>query len=358
MLSLVEAPAIRTRRKARNSEIDEARIIAQAIAHSRGMRRVLPVLNMLAPGSKPLGYTFDGYWCAYSSQDDVTAEMNAGKKRRMRWAKNWTGNPVAGNYYDMFTSAGVPVAATLAGAASTAVQFSDASPGSLYHGGNQSPDTKALVKAFPMATAGASPPTFFLYDRVLDYESCPIATSSTVMTNTLTAQRYNAGDPGLLCFATAQTATSATATALTTLTYVDQAGNTGHTMPTSPSVNLIVSAAAPSSINAARFVLPSTSGGSSPWSEALPLASGDQGMRSITNYTFSVANTGTLTFVLHQPLAECPCPMPIGTTGVLDFMQGLEDYPTIIDGACLAVYAFAPVATAANLFCTFTPGWS
>lgn len=376
------APFVRTRRKSRNSECDEARVIAQAIRHATFDEDLLPILNPNDPRSseKPLGYVLgrrfpdrrvayfdrehgrrvqEKLQCAFTSFDAILAASGLGKiLDGIDWSKTWSGNPVAGNYYDFFVGTGQPNPAVLAGAAFTAVQYTDATAGALLHGGNVSTDTKALTVAMPMCTAGASAPTFYLYDRVLDYQACTFnAAASQAMTNTLPALRYVTGAPGMRCFCAGQTANGATAAQLTVLTYVDQAGNAGHLMPTAPSANFIASVAAISGVNAGRISCPAPSANTIPYSKFLLLAAGDQGMRSITNYTTSAANTGQSYFTLCRQLAVIPCPMPIGDTGLIDFVQGLPNLPTILDGACLAMLAFAPVATAANLSCTLTTAW-
>lgn len=377
-MQLQSAPAIRTRRKARNSECDEARIIAQAIRHATFDEDLLPILNPYDPHScaKPLGWVIgrrfpdrrvafldraqgEKLYCAFTSFDAILAATGLGKALdAIDWSKAWSGNPVVGNYYDFWPGTGQPNSGLLTGSAFTALPHTDADAGAILHGGNVSTDTKNLLAAYPMATAGASAPTFYLYDRVLTYEACTFnAATLQAMTNTLPALRYVSGAPGMRAFIAAQTVNGATAAQLSGLTYVDQAGNTAHAMPTTPSANFIASAAAPATLNAARLNCPAVSAGTVPYSKFLLLASGDQGMRSITNYTTTAANTGTNYFCLCRQLAVIPCPFPIGSTGIIDFVQGIPNLPIILDGACLSMLALAPVATAANLACGLGVAW-
>jgi len=232
--------SIRARSKTRHSEMDDARAMVRAINAARGVPDVLPVFH----GGKLIGWTKGAHrspyvsWrparhgdseilrCMITTYDGFISACNSGKADMSNWTKTHTTAPVANNYYDLWPVGGKPTAGTFTGAAFTAVQKDDTSVGSLWHRGNVSTDVKVSRYAFAKASAGATPPTITIYDRVLTYEACTFnANANQAMTNGVTAQRYiSAGQGGLQIMVTAQTVLGATPANLTTCTYVDQDG--------------------------------------------------------------------------------------------------------------------------------------
>lgn len=338
--------------------MDEDRALQRALAANAGMTDILPVYF----GGKLLAFTkgFRGsplvHWrparhprelleAAITTYDHFIAAASEGKSDTAPWYKLLTTAPIVNNYHDLWPVGGQPTAGLYGGAARTAVQFTDTSTGALYHRGNVSTDIKVLRTMTAKVVAGATPPTIYLYDRVITYEACAIATGVNAMTNTLAAQRYIAtGQGGLQIMVTGQTVTGATASNLTVLTYVDNEGIAGALVPQTPVPATIVSVAAPTTTLGARVLCPTTTAGTVPWDKFLPLAAGDSGVRSITNYTFSAANTGTICFVLLKPLATIPLDAP-GKTQLIDLVQQTPGMERIYDGACLSFFALFPLAT-------------
>lgn len=282
-------------------------------------------------------------WTDYNG---IISDVTAGKFGRTYFMKGHTNAfTVANNWYDLWPVAGNPTSGTINGTAFTARQFDDTTTGALTHRGNVSTDWKFLLSSWVIATANT--PMLMLYDRVLAYDLCTFnASANQTMTNTLTAQRYNSGAPGLLISVVVNTVNGSTATNLTQLRYTNQAGTTLQAMPTSPTVTFIPSAAAPSSTLGARVNCPITSGQTIPWTFALPLASGDTGARLINDYTTSAANTGTSTYMLMHPMGDLMVPVAAVPTE-LDRVFQITDMERIYDGACLAMMAYAPATTAA-----------
>lgn len=281
--------------------------------------------------------------CAISTFDGFLGATAASKYKFLYWSKAATTNAVANNWYDLWRVDGSQPAGAYGGAAFTAVQFSETTSGSILHGGNVSTDTKYLVWA--LSWVNSNTPTMLLTDRVLTYEACAFnAAANQAFTNVLAAQRYiSTGDPGLLFSTTCQTVENATASAFTRIAYTDDAGNTGQLIPTTGPLNVIVSAAAPTSTLGARVVAPTTAGNTVVVSPFMPLAAGDTGVRKLEDFTTSAANTGTLCFVLHQPLAW----MPLSTAGPsvdAGMLIPRALVPIIKDGACLSLFAYAVAA--------------
>ena len=287
----------------------------------------------------------------FTSQDDLTAEMSvAGKRLICPYNKTATTAPVASVWYHMWPVGGMPGAGvTYTGAALDFARTVDTDPGSLYTGGNKSPDFKDLIYMNGMATAGAVPPTIWLVDQVGYYPLTQSAVSQ-VFTNGTPPNRYTTiGQGGLQVSLVAAAAGGATASNITILTYVDQDGNAGATMPTTPAVAVTVSTAAPTSTLGSRVI--TTVGG-----PFLPLMAGDSGVQQLTNITFSAANTGLEALVLLRPLAVLPCPTAL-TYGERDLVNQISSLERVYDGGCLMFMVFFGSATGANILGEVDVAW-
>lgn len=358
------APSIITSSKALCHPSAEDRAISSVLDATRGVDVLLPVIIGRQVAGWAMG-SHDGrsffYKCppgtsreniaqqltGVTTYDDVIAAVGAGRRYAQIWSKPMSTAPVANNWYDLWTVAGNPAAGAYGGAAMTAQQKTDQTAGAIYMNGNVEPTyNKLFTGVLGMASAGT--PTLLYHDRVLTYEACAFSTGSQNFTNTLPAQRYISAGPGLKVALTGQTVLGATAANITALTYVNQAGTAGQTMPTTPTVTTIISAAAPTATLGARIVGPASSTAGPPWGPFLPLATGDAGVTSLTNVTYSAANTGTLCYVLNHPF----CWLPLGTAGLpslLDMLFQWSGNERIYDGACISAFCYFPAATAATL---------
>lgn len=297
------------------------------------------------------------FWATgWQTYDQIIASLTAGQRLMNYFTKTHTTAPVANNWQDLWTLGGMPSAGAFGGAASTAVQFSDATVGSLYTGGNVS-NVKAILSAWASASAGT--PSLVIYDRVLTYEAnVHNNTVNKLMTNTLTAQRYvTNGTSGMKIVCSVQTVQGATAGNLTQLRYTNQAGTTLQTMPTSPTVSFIVSAAAPTATLGARVIAPATAAATLPWGPYIPLAVGDSGARLINDFTTSSANTGTFTFILARPLFSIGT-ATAGVVSQLDAVYQIASLEPVLNGACVAFLAYFPAATAATIQGSLDVGWN
>jgi hypothetical protein len=176
------------------------------------------------------------------------------------------------------------------------------------------------------------------------------------MTNTLTAQRYNSGAPGLLPMMCSNTVNGATANNLTQYRYTNQAGTTLQAMPTTTTVTFIPSVAAPTATLGARVNCPSTSGVLFTWGFSLPLAAGDSGVRLCNDYTPSAANTGTFSNVLMAPLTDILIPVAAVPTET-DAVFQLSELQQIFDGACVALMSYMPATAGYTLTGSLRYGW-
>lgn len=328
--------AVRLRSTARWSEIDRHLVDMRETAHPAVAKfreqRLMP----------------------FDNEDEINASISGGKYGRTSWAKTPTSTHVANNWYDGWRLGGNPGQGAINGTARTAVRFDDTITGSIGHRGNVSTDTKHILSQMGIATANT--PMYMLCDRVGAYDQCSISTSNQTMTNTLSPQRYVSGAPGLLPCLVTNTVLSATATNLTQFRYTDDGGTTTQSMPTATTVSAIVSAAAPTATLGARVFAPSTSANTFCWGYHLPLATGDNGVRLVEDYTWSANNTGTFTCALIHPI--CELVMPIATIPAeLDYIHQMAELEQILDAACLNIWYFMPASTAFTAQGTLRFAW-
>lgn len=286
----------------------------------------------------------------FTSYDDLISEITAGKRLVLPWQKNPSTAPVAANWYSMWAVGGYPGAGAMFTGASLAHQrTTDLTTGSLYHGGNKTPDTKHLIYINALASAGATPPIVMLVDLVGYY---PLATGFSgalqTMDNTNGPNRYvSAGESGLQAVLVNGALNGATVN-ISSLNYTDQDGNAG-AMPTTPTVAVTGAAVLPTATLGARVL--TTIGG-----PFIPLAAGDCGMRTIVNVTSSGAMTGLLAFLMVKPLATLPLPAAL-IPSERDLVMQLANLERVYDGACLSWLVFFPVATGATLTGEIDVAW-
>ena len=277
--------------------------------------------------------------------DDIIAKASAGQKRRIPFSKTCTGTTfVANNWYHLWSVNGSYAGGSLYSGTALAFQrTTDTTTGALYTGGNVSPSTKHPIYSMVMQSANAIA-ALWVMDMVGYY---PLTQSASVQTfaNTNGPDRYTGnGEGGLKVVLVAGALGGATASNITQLTYVDQDGNTGHTIPTSPSVAVTVSAASPTTTLGSRCLTVTSYNGL-----FLPLATGDAGVRSLTNIQFSAANTGLEALLLVRPLFKIPIPGTVYAVAEKDFVCDLDSVPIIKDGACLTFFSLLTTTAGPNL---------
>lgn len=296
---------------------------------------------------------WDMWYAGWTDSNDMISELTGGKFGRTYFAKTFTGTTVANCWFDLWPVGGNPTSGAINGTAKTAVQFTDASVGAINHRGNVSTDTKHMLSKAANTSAGT--PWLMAYDRVIAYDQCPYAAAvNQTMTNTLTAQRYNSGAPGLLPVMAVCTVNGATATNITQYRYTNQSNVTLQAMPTTTTVSIVVSGAVPSATVGARVIAPSNA--TTTWGFSLPLAAGDSGVRLCNDYTPSAANTGTFTNILMAPLTDLLIPVAAIPTEV-DCVFQLSELQQIFDGACVALMEFMPAAASHTLTGSIRYGW-
>lgn len=247
------------------------------------------------------------------------------------------------------------------GTALTARQFTDASDGAIYHGGNVSPALKHVVGYTNTCVATNTPgPVIWLTDRVLSYDKNTIASTTQTMTNTLTAQRWvGTGLPGLrACFTCATIVTGATASNFTGISYTNEASVSGRAVPlTNRQIDVKTSCADPTVAGTPNDSLYTSVSLAEALGPFFPLAPGDIGVSSIQSYIMSAANTGTTCFALVRPLVQMVAAAPgvgIDIDGVMDRLILRRVY----DGACLGLLHFDRTQTSATIAGTVEFAWN
>ena len=339
---------------------DEARAIRRAVDIMRGIEVPLPILF----GRRCLGLAVgerDSDRVLISRRGMTPAEVagfptllsiqQAAVANRL-WDSVFskTMSPQSQQWWDSWPAAGSPVAGTYTGAAFTSRQFDDTTVGALYHGGNVTPYGKFILTMQANITGTASAYSI-IYDRVLSYEACTFNASVLQnFTNSLAAQRWvSAGQPGLQVTMTATTtsATGSTASNLTQLAYTNQAGTAGQAAPCSTPALAIAASANIAGVNGSQVLCPNNNAAAinGPF---LPLAVQDSGVRLLSSFTTSAANTGTMAFVLNRPLGL----LMMQANGIefeTDFVFQRLSLGQVYDGACLA-FLFCPSTSTVSNF--------
>jgi hypothetical protein len=285
----------------------------------------------------PLG-RFRVWRAAWSSYSDIVNSFAVGQEYPGGQAVSKTIGATTGVWYDLWSATGPPTG-TYAGAANTSVAFTDTTTGAMRHGENVSPSTKCLTSTW-FTSSNTQITLGLLADRVLTYEACTISTALQNMTNSVAPPRYNGA--GVQIVVTAQTATGATASQISNLSYTNQSG-ASKTVPSA--VDYIASLPA-AGVNGARVAAPAISGGGGTSSLFLPLAAGDSGVRTITSFTSSANNTGTICYALVKPLAWLLTLLNT-VVGQTDQVIQFTSLPIITDGACLQLFALSARASIA-----------
>lgn len=361
-MDLTAAPAlVRVPRKTLWHPSAHKDVIVNAVRSARALGDVMPVFSEdgyvigLVGGSKGLNHTrfkpiSHKQWCGFDSFADLVQEIGKGKFYEVFFRKDGSGVVTANRWYDLWPCGGIPMSGvyTLV-PADTLRQFDATTIGTPYLPVPSGSDTLHLigVQATTVSTTGNL--QAIIYDRVAAYDGGAISTSLRSMTNTLSAQRYiGTGDPGLQIMVCCQSATGATASTLASLNYTDNEGNAA-AVPVASVPDWLVSAPTPSSTVPAVVVLPHNGSAGITWGPFMPLAAGDTGVRSITDYTSGgLGNTGTISMALVKPLGVA---FANGLSSQrVDFSQTMFGMERLFSGACLgAVITRASVGTTFDL---------
>jgi hypothetical protein len=228
--------------------------------------------------------------------------------------------------------------------------------GAIYHGGNVSTDTKHLLNmAAVTAVATGVPAVLMLVDLLQVYPFLDAnSLSAQALTNQNAQTRY-ANGLGVRAFMVPNrlSATIGATAHNLQLSYTNTASVAARAMP--------VTVSATASLPATQFKLTHTGLAANQYGPFLPMAQGDQGIKSVETYQQTAASGTANTFydlIMCKPLAT----IPLTTASVAaerDLVNQLPSMPQIKDGACLGWLYFAGNATGAstNFYGSLDLGW-
>jgi hypothetical protein len=285
---------------------------------------------------------------AFASIDAVVAAVTGGKGQALNFAKNGVASNAIGNSNDLWTRAGQPVAGAAGAAAPGGTVLTSATPGALGFKNLGAANTGHYLNWALAASVVNN--SLLLYDRLFSVAAGAALTTpaNTAVTgvptryqNTIaSAQDYIGGNFAFPSNPTTVLAAIAHNWAVgggagVGMTYLNQA-NAAANMPVAAGV----SACVVGGIDLAA--------GQSSW--FAPLASGDVGIKALTNMLSSAAvATGTIDWVIGHPIAINAC--PIANIACLD--DGLYtslNLTAIFDNACLSFLELPKAATTATTY--------
>lgn len=288
---------------------------------------------------------------AYTSLDDMTAELASGKQWSQDFFKLSGANAfVAGNAYDLSLFGGVPVANTYPGTALNSVVPSEATGWGMIHGGNVVSDTKAILNSLAYAVGTNSAPGILrLVDVALYYPGINLlATTLQTMVQAAAQARY-ANGIGLRAFivTTVQSGgTPASTPVMSVFNYRNQS-DVDAALTGVGTINFTAGAAAIPPVGKIVHCAPAANH-PGPF---LPLNAGDTGIKRVNSLQLSTAYTGATTttgaIVLCKPITSVPL-VAVGVPGERSLFAPAPILPIIPDGACLAWLYFPGAAVAAN----------
>jgi hypothetical protein len=213
-------------------------------------------------------------------------------------------------------------------------------PYSIPHGGNVSANVKQLLNANVFsASATTAPAVFILYDMLACYTISSITTTGV---QTFTGQaawpRY-ANGVGVRAFLSPSIVMGA-GTPTVQLGYTNTTPTAGQF---TPGQSPVITTTSP--VGHVSYSGTVVAGHFGPF---IPLAPGDQGIKSVENINFSATmTTGCMNLIICKPLITIPV-TTVGVAGERDFVNQLPSMPIIYDGACLNWLMHPGVATPAN----------
>ena len=273
---------------------------------------------------------------AYASVDAVIAAATGGKGQSIPFSKTGVAANAIGNSNDLWSRAGFPAAGGAGSAAPGGVAPTSATTGALpFKNIGAANSGHYLSWALSASVINNS---LLLYDRLFAVVKTMNSTATEAVTGVPT--RYQSGTAGAndyiggnFCFpANPTTVLAATAHNWTVCQYTDQDSNTGNSFVSTAGVSACVVGGV--DLAAGNWFL--------------PLASGDVGVKALTQMQCSAAvATGTIDFVIGHPIAVNAC--PIANIACMD--DGLYtslNLTSILDSACLSFLELTKPATTAT----------
>jgi hypothetical protein len=262
----------------------------------------------------------------FSSLSDLIAEATGGKSQEIVYQRASAAKVAAGYCQDMWNKGAVPAAGNDGGAAPGGTVYDNTSAGALAFTNPAGSDTAHIINWNAVSDRQGA---LLLYDRLFAV-SCSHNSASTVISGVPT--RYQDAS-AKNSFVSARVTTVLTATAHNiALKYVDQDGHAAE-------ANTAVAARVSAAVDTIPLTTPQ-------W--FFYLNSGDTGVRYITQWDTTAANTGVSDVFIGHVLAICPMPI-INVPFILDGINSAFNLVEVKSSACLALMEYFMTATnAAN----------
>ena len=271
----------------------------------------------------------------FSSLSDLINEAtNFGKRNNFTFNKAGT-TAVVGGTNSLWRVGPSPAAGAVASNAPGGNVPTDETQGAFFFVNPSSPDTQHFVRADVMSSV--APRTLLMYDRIFQVNKTMASTATETVSGAPTRYQNTTDDQpdsadGNFLAIEIQVALANTAHNWTVCTYTDQNGNAG--------------------------TLPSLTGNASGIANRLdhplhqwfaPLATGDIGIRTLTQMQCSASVTGTVAFVIGHPIAFLPCVVANMIT-IVDGINTAFNLSRIHNDAALAFLDVNAPATTAPTF--------
>lgn len=295
----------------------------------------------------------------YNSQDDLISSLTTDGKGDMAFCNKALGAAgIAGAWTLLGPHAGTPPASVYTGSDLTWVDTDDTwAEGTIYTGGNKSPETKHFLSAGASCVAAAGAPWYIMAVDMVGFVPLTGTNVSSTGTKTVTMtaisntaakrDRYPNGE-GLRLFVAADTAMGANAPTCV-INYLDTGGASGATTPFSSTASMTIGS------------LLNTGAAANKYNPFLPLAAGDTGVSDIVSLVWSgtAHASGTVVIGLVKPLWTVPVPAT-GLYTKVDFVNALPSLRRIPDGANIQFLLFQTGATTSGgtVLVDFDYGWS
>lgn len=272
----------------------------------------------------------------FTSLGDLISECTTGAKRR-EWMFQKTGTTgVVGGTNALWLTAGQPAAGANGAAAPGGTVHVDADTGALIFSNPTGGDFQHLVSGNLFGSVAGN--CLLLYDRIFSVAKTASSTATEAVTGVPT--RYQSTTSGAadsaegnFLFPEISTALGATAHNWTVCQYTDQGGTTAVSLP---------SVTGNSSGIANRLDMPINQ-------FFMPLATGDTGIKALTQMQNSASVTGAVNFVMGHPLAFIPVPLA-NILSIYDGINGAFNLSRIFDDACLSFLEITKSATTATTY--------
>jgi hypothetical protein len=273
----------------------------------------------------------------FASISDALSRASQGFSQRRNFTKITAGTALAvSNSNTLWNGNGQPIAGAVAAAAPGGTVNVSTDVGSLTFA-NPATGTLHLTGADVACNAGTT--TLLIYDRLFSVLKAASSSATEAVSGTPTRYQSSidtaadfAGDNFL--FVEQQTALASTAHNWTVCQYTNESGTPTKTLPSI--AGLATGGAGRLDIAAGNWFM--------------PLASGDEGIKALTQMQCSVATiTGSANFVIGHPIGFCVFPV-INMLFPFDWLTNRDQAPRIFNNACIAFLEPLKPATAASTY--------